>query len=592
MKPSQDKSTIDSRHVVAFLTRESFKSRKLILALILMPISAFAIGTGTPYLISNLLAHLAQGTISDYATTGIALLLINALVGVISNRYAFQSLLRSQASTLERLQNTIFTNLLQKDRSYFANRMSGKLISDVLGFQNAMIQFQDLLAINALPLLTNLVFGIVIVTLQSWILGLGLLVISVIVIAWAFYSSQKRAPLRIKRHRLRRELYGFFSDVITNNSAVKIFANESQEKQDHRKYNKRFTDARIHDWSLVAIDGSNRIIGILLLQIAFIVVVINMVQADPTLLATGIFAFSFTLTLTNRLFEVSSITKGLEAAITDASSVVAILDNEPSIVDIPNAKRLKINKGDLAFETVDFRYADNQHQGLLFDKLDLRVAAGERVGLVGRSGGGKTTITNLLLRFNDIDGGQITIDGQNIAEVTQSSLRKNISYVPQEPLLFHRSLAENIAYGKPGVSQSEIERVAKLAHAHEFVKGLPFGYETLVGERGVKLSGGQRQRVAIARAMIKDAPIVVLDEATSALDSESEVLIQDALWKLMDGRTAIVIAHRLSTIQKMDRIIVLDEGRIVEQGTHQELIKLGGTYAGLWSHQSGGFLDD
>ena len=228
----------------------------------------------------------------------------------------------------------------------------------------------------------------------------------------------------------------------------------------------------------------------------------------------------------------------------------------------------------------------------MFSDLSLSIKPGEKVGLVGHSGSGKTTFTRLLLRFSDIDGGAIKLDDQDIRAITQDDLHKKIAYVPQEPLMFHRSLADNIRYGNFSASQKEIERVAKLAHADDFIKDQPKGYETLVGERGVKLSGGQRQRIAIARAMLKDAPILVLDEATSALDSESEVLIQDALWKLMEGRTAIVIAHRLSTIQKMDRIVVMDNGSIVEEGTHKELIAKKGVYASLWDHQTGGFIEE
>jgi ATP-binding cassette subfamily B protein len=198
----------------------------------------------------------------------------------------------------------------------------------------------------------------------------------------------------------------------------------------------------------------------------------------------------------------------------------------------------------------------------------------------------------LMLRFNDIDGGEILIDGQNIAHIAQDDLRKSIAYVPQEPIMFHRSLLENINYGRQDATKEEVIQAAKMAHAHDFILQLPEGYNTLVGERGVKLSGGQRQRIAIARAMLKDAPILVLDEATSALDSDSEVLIQDSLWKLMEGRTAIVIAHRLSTIQKMDRIIVLEDGKIEEEGKHKDLLASGGTYAKLWAHQSGGFIDE
>ncbi len=212
--------------------------------------------------------------------------------------------------------------------------------------------------------------------------------------------------------------------------------------------------------------------------------------------------------------------------------------------------------------------------------------------MVGPSGGGKSTLSRLLLRFEDIQSGQITIDGQNISAVTQISLRQAVAYVPQEPLLFHRSILENIAYGKPEATLAAVHTAAQKAYARDFIETLPAGFETVVGERGVKLSGGQRQRVAIARAILKDAPLLVLDEATSALDSESEKVIQQALWELMEGKTAIVIAHRLSTIQRLDRIIVLDGGKIVEDGTHAELLKHKGLYARLWAHQSGGFIEE
>jgi ATP-binding cassette subfamily B protein len=224
--------------------------------------------------------------------------------------------------------------------------------------------------------------------------------------------------------------------------------------------------------------------------------------------------------------------------------------------------------------------------------FSVMIAPGEKVGLIGPSGGGKTTITKLLLRFLDVQSGAILIDGQDIKHITQASLRRAISYVPQEPLLFHRSLAENIGYGKEQPSHNEIINAAKLAHADEFISELPDQYETLVGERGIKLSGGQRQRVAIARALLKEAPILILDEATSALDSESEKYIQEGFEELMKGKTTLVVAHRLSTIKHLDRIIVLDKGTIVQDGTHAELIKQKGLYATLWEHQSGGFIEE
>jgi ATP-binding cassette subfamily B protein len=275
----------------------------------------------------------------------------------------------------------------------------------------------------------------------------------------------------------------------------------------------------------------------------------------------------------------------------DATEMTAILQIEPEVQDPVNPNQAHIIRGEVAFRDVTFYYPEN-HQHPLFEHLDFKIKPGEKVGLVGPSGGGKTTITKLLLRFMDISEGEIAVDGQNICDLKQSDLRSHVAYVSQEPILFHRSLMENIRYGRLAASDNEIKAVAELAHAHDFIERLPEGYATMVGERGVKLSGGQRQRVAIARAMLKNAPILVLDEATSALDSESEVLIQDALWKLMEGRTAIVIAHRLSTIQKMDRIIVLEDGNIVEQGSHKELLHINGTYARLWAHQSGGFIED
>lgn len=592
MSSQPDESKIRSRHVVAFLFRESYKEKRMFIAIVTAPVSAIAIGTVIPYIISRILANLAQGTITGYETKALSALAAAAIIGIVANRISFVQLLKSQALTLQRLQSNVFDSLLAKDRAYFADRMSGKIVSDVMSLQSSMIQFQDLLTITALPLTLNLIFGILLVSSKSWVLGLGLLLMTIIVIASAFYYSYKRAPLREARHRMRRELYGYFADVIANSAAVKMFGNERSEKKQHDKLNREFAQTRIRDWTRVSIDANNRIIVILLLQIVFIALIIRLVGNNPALLATGIFAFSFTITLSQKLFDISSVIKGLETAITDAAAAIDILDHQPTIIDASNAKSLKTSGGKIDFDNVTFKYKDNKDSKHLFKNLNFAIKPGEKVGLVGKSGGGKTSITNLLLRFNDIDEGSIRIDGQDISRVTQESLRKHIAYVPQEPLLFHRSIAENISYGKPNATKSEIEAVARLAHAHSFVKELPNKYETLVGERGVKLSGGQRQRVAIARAMLKDAPILVLDEATSALDSESEVLIQDALWKLMEGRTAIVIAHRLSTIQKMDRIIVMDEGKIIEQGTHAELLAHKGTYASLWGHQSGGFLDD
>jgi ATP-binding cassette subfamily B protein len=307
-------------------------------------------------------------------------------------------------------------------------------------------------------------------------------------------------------------------------------------------------------------------------------------------IGTMILMLTYSLNLFNQLWHVNGMARSYNRIYGDALPMAEILQNAIIIKDPSEPDTPRINQVEIKLNAVNYKYSEDND--LLFDNYNLHILPGQRVGLVGHSGSGKTTLTNLLLRFNDINGGEITIDGQNIQSIRQEDLRANIAYVPQQPLLFHRSLEENIAYGRPGASKADIKKAADKANATEFIDKLSHGYDTLVGERGVKLSGGQRQRIAIARAILKDAPILILDEATSALDSESEALIQEALWKLMEGRTALVIAHRLSTIQEMDRIVVMDKGRIVEDGSHADLLKKKGVYAKLWSHQSGGFIED
>jgi ATP-binding cassette, subfamily B, bacterial len=278
----------------------------------------------------------------------------------------------------------------------------------------------------------------------------------------------------------------------------------------------------------------------------------------------------------------------LQRSVNDMEELVAIHDEAIGIADAPGALPISVHRGRIVFEDVTFHYVG--HRAPLYDGLSVDIRAGERVGLVGRSGSGKTTFVKLVQRLHDVSGGRILIDGQDIAQATQHSLRSQIAIVQQDPILFHRSLAENIAYGRPGASMAAIEQAARLANAHEFILRLPKGYGTLVGERGVKLSGGERQRVALARAFLADAPVLILDEATSSLDSESEALIQQAMERLMKGRTSIVIAHRLSTVRSLDRILVFDRGEIVEQGAHVALTRSGGIYRGLFERQVSEFV--
>ena len=306
---------------------------------------------------------------------------------------------------------------------------------------------------------------------------------------------------------------------------------------------------------------------------------------------TLVMMFTYTYSLTMQFNRLGQVFTQVNRAFGDARDMTIILDEPLLVADRKDAPELSVNQGAIDFSNITFRYSDSHVGDNIFTDFSLHIPAGQRIGLVGRSGSGKTTLTKLLLRLIDIQQGSVCIDGQNVAEVTQSSLRKQIAYVPQEPLLFHRTIHENIAYGRPDASQEDVVEAARRANALEFIEKLPHGFDTITGERGVKLSGGQRQRIAIARAILTNAPLLVLDEATSALDSESERLIQEALGNLMMGKTAIVIAHRLSTVARLDRIVVLSEGHIVEDGVHAELIEQEGEYAHLWNRQTGAFLD-
>ena len=380
------------------------------------------------------------------------------------------------------------------------------------------------------------------------------------------------------------------ADALTNNLIVRTFAGEKREISQLQTMTRRFTDIYKKDIGFTVAEGSTRVAIMVMVQVLTIVISAIMVTNGSLTLAAAIFMLAYMQRIGSQLFVLGDIINGYDQSFLDAQPMTEMLLTENAVTDQEGARSLTVSSPSIDFDGVSYRYPDGNVDVL--SQVSLAISAGQKVGMVGHSGAGKSTIVQLLLRFSDVTDGSIMIDGQDIRDVTQESLREHISYVPQEPLMFHRSLRENIAYGNPDATDKEILVAAKKAHATEFIEKLPHGLDTTVGERGVKLSGGQRQRIAIARAILKDAPILILDEATSALDSESEKLIQASLDELMKGRTAIVIAHRLSTIAKLDRIVVLENGRIAEDGTHGELLKKKGIYASLWNHQSGGFIEE
>lgn len=495
-----------------------------------------------------------------------------------------------EMKVLRDIATRVFDHLMGMDANFHANRFGGSLVSQTNKLVGSYIRFTDATIFNLYTLVISMVATLVILGPKAPVYAVSLVSLSILyVFGTIHFSKAVRTANRLQAEQESKQT-GQLADSVTNIMAIKSFAAEKYESK--RYWDEATKTKQATHRSMVATTYrevfSSTVTSIIGIGALFIAVLgTKYYGAD---IGTLFLIVSYTGVIGMRLWEFQNVLRQFNRALGDATDMVKILQIEPAIKDPENPEKSQIRSGKIEFKNITFAHAGNKKP--LFSGMNLRIKAGEKIGLVGHSGSGKTSLTNLLLRFSDIQEGQILIDGQDIRSISQHDLRSHITYVPQEPLLFHRSLAENIAYSRPDASKQEIEAIAKMAHAHEFIGELDEGYDTLVGERGVKLSGGQRQRVAIARSMLKNAPILVLDEATSALDSESENLIQDALWTLMEHRTAIVIAHRLSTIQQMDRIIVMDKGKIIEEGSHRDLIRQDGAYAKLWAKQSGGFIEE
>lgn len=484
-------------------------------------------------------------------------------------------------------------DLLERDMLFFNNNFAGSLTKRALDYARNFEDFADKLGKNLGSLVITFIFSLIVLWQFSPWISLALVLCFTLTLIGSRYFLKLRMKTVLERNAAGNKAAGTLSDIISNIFTVKIFGRETYEYSNYKADILVHADLQLKSWRIWNEKHDMFVSPMYVATNAIGLVLAVYFGQTYGLNSAAIFVtFNYFGRISKSLWELGPLYQQLERQISDAAEHTQSIMKPPLVTDVLNATDLKVKNAKIDFVNVNFDYENDKEKDNLLQSFNLNINDGEKIGLIGLSGGGKTTITKLLLRFMDIDSGKILIDAQDISQVTQESLRQSIGYVPQEPLLFHRSLADNIRYGKLDASNKEIEDAARLAHAHDFIEDLSDGYDTMVGERGVKLSGGQRQRIAIARAILKDAPILVLDEATSALDSESEKLIQDALNKLMTNRTSIVIAHRLSTIQKMDRIIVLDNGKIAEEGTHTELLKNKGTYAKLWAHQSGGFLED
>ncbi|GGU02171.1 ABC transporter ATP-binding protein [Streptomyces coeruleorubidus] len=560
-------------------------------AMLLMALGNIGINYIAPLIVAKLVGDIADGR---DVTVDSALPYVLGFAGVLLLaealwRVAMHCLNRLDALGIEHLYVIGMDELFAKDASFFHDNFAGSLTKRVLSFASRFEQFVDTLAFQIVGSFVPLVFGAVVLWRYEPLLVVGLLVMIALTGVLVVPLIRRRQALVDLREEAIARVSGHVADSLMNMDTVRAFAAEEREAAEHRSRVATSRRLTLRSW-----DYGNLRIDTLVAPLFVLTNAVGLLLA-VTLAGGGhgveaiVVAFAYYGNATRIMFEFNQIYRRLESSMTEAAQFTELLLTPPTVLDPPSPEPLRPRAADIRFEKVTFAHEGGKP---LFEGLDLDVPSGARIGLVGRSGGGKTSLTRLLLRMTDVDGGRILIGGQDISRLRQADLRSQIAYVPQDPAMFHRTLRDNIAFARPDATEAEIRRAAEAAHVTEFADVLPDGFDTMVGERGVKLSGGQRQRVALARAILRDAPILLLDEATSALDSESELLVQEALWRLMDGRTALVVAHRLSTVATMDQLVVLDRGRIVEQGTHQELLTIDGAYAKLWQHQSGGFLDD
>ncbi len=591
LEPQRLRASI--RLVLRRYTRQVRSRPWLSLASLLLPgIGNIFVFYVPPLAIAHLLGLLAHDAHPPFRelVPPVVLLSLAWLGGEMVWRLAGWLIARLEYHAIGALHIEAMDELFAKDVGFFHDNFAGSLTKRALGYARRFEDVFDMLSMSIGGQLLPLTFAVVVLAQFSpWLI---LVLLSMLTVTFLLVR-----PLLRRRHQLVRiredasnALAGHVADSITNAETVRAFAREREEAAIHANNVHDFTTKMVASWQYQTTRVDILTSPMYVLTNALGLVVALAVGRDSGISIEAVFlTFSYFAQSTRVMWEFNRIYRTLEAALTDAAQFTELLLEPPRIVDADPVAPFEPADTSVSFKSVRFAYGSRPP---LFDGFDLMIAPGEKVGLVGRSGGGKTTLTRLLLRFSDLQAGSIEIGGCDIARIAQRSLRECIATVPQEPAMFHRSIAENIRFGRPSATDREVRRAAELAHAAEFVEALPAGYETLVGERGVKLSGGQRQRIAIARAILKDAPILVLDEATSALDSESEKHIQDALWTLMKNRTAIVIAHRLSTVRRMDRLVVLENGRIVEEGRHEQLLAARGHYAALWEHQSGGFLTE
>ncbi len=494
-----------------------------------------------------------------------------------------------QSSLMAKLRQQAFDYMIDHSYSFYANSFTGSLVQRVNRFARASEVLSDRIIFSVIPLIIQISGSIIVLWFNNHFITYVLMVAVFVFLIFNFYFAKWKMKYDTKRASMDSFATGVLSDSIANQNTIQLFTGSKYESGYYKEVTNDQAKITRTVWDL------NNVLELVLSFVIFLIefllfyYAIKYWQVGTISVGTFVLIQVYLFGIGSRLWDFSRVIRDINESFTDAREMVEILKLPHGIKDVKNAKSLNVTEGEINFENVCFNFSDSRP---VLKDINLVIKPGEKIALIGPSGAGKSTFVKLLFRMYDIVSGAIRIDGQDIGKVTQESLRHNLSLVPQDPILFHRTLLENIRYGRRDATDEEVYEAGRLAHCDEFARGLKDGYGTYVGERGVKLSGGERQRVAIARAILKNAPILVLDEATSSLDSHSESLIQDALDKLMKGKTTIVIAHRLSTIRKMDRIIVVEKGNIVEEGSHDELLKNNSSlYKKLWDLQAGGFVE-
>ena len=517
----------------------------------------------------------------------IIFVLVLNLIGWVLRRISGMCLSYFESGVMSGLREQGFSYMIGHSYSFFANNFSGSLTYKINKYARAFEKLADRMTSDGLPLLIQGIGTVIavhsLVPKYSYILG----VFCIIFLVSSFIYVRYKLKYDVVASEWDTKTTGAFADSISNHSSIQLFTGQEYEKT---RVNETIEDQRkatVFNWYLWEGFGALGNFYSVIVEFVIFWFAVSDWKLGLITLPVIVLLQSYLVRLVGNLWSFGGIVRAYYESFADAEEMALILNTPYEIVD--NIKEvIKDIKGEVVFDNVTYVYTNNKTKVL--DNFSLTIPAGQKIAIVGSSGAGKTTFVRLLMRLFNLTSGKIMIDGIDINNISQENLREKISFVPQDPVLFHRTLLENIRYGRRDATNEEVLNAAHLAHCDDFIDVLPNGYETYVGERGVKLSGGERQRVAIARAILKNSPILVLDEATSSLDSQSELLIQDALHKLIQGKTTIVIAHRLSTIREMDRIIVLQKGKIIEDGIHEELAnKKGGLYKKLWDLQAGGF---